>query len=473
MTQAPVEYSTIQSIEGPLIVLGGTRDVGWDEYAEVRLASGEVRHGVVLEVNRDLAVVQMLEGTDGLVPHSSRVGFSGQPLTIPVTDGWLGRECNGRGDPIDGGPPVFSDARRAVNGSAINPAHRATPFEPIVTGISVIDAMATVIRGQKLPIFSIGGLPHLELAVQIAAQARAGEAPFSVVFAAMGITHEDVAALRAGLQEREAAGELVLVINTAADPVIERLLAPRLALTIAEYLAFDLGQHVLVVLVDMTNYCEAVREIAAARGEIPTRGGYPGYLYSDLASIYERCGRIEGRPGSLTEIPVLSMPAGDITHPVPDLTGYITEGQLVLSADAWARGIYPPVDILFSLSRLMRRGTGAEKTRDDHQAIAAQLYAALARARRARELAELLGVSALSMTDRGYLELADAFEQRLMAQAATESRSIEQTLDLAWGVASVLPRRELTMVSRAQIEAHYRPAERPPPDAPSPVEAQP
>lgn len=457
MMPAPVEYSTIHSVEGPLIVLRGTRDVGWDEYAEVTLASGEVRHGVVLEVNRDLAVVQMLEGTDGLVPRSSRVGFSGHPLKVPVTDGWLGRECNGRGDPIDEGPPVFSDVERAVTGFAINPAHRATPFEPIITGISVIDAMATVIRGQKLPIFSSGGLPHLELAIQIAAQARAAEEPFSVVFAAMGITHGDVAAIRAGLQERETAGELVLVVNTAADPVIERLLAPRLALTIAEHLSFDLGQHVLVVLVDMTNYCEAVREIAAARGEIPTRGGYPGYLYSDLASIYERCGRIQGRPGSLTQIPVLSMPAGDITHPVPDLTGYITEGQLVLSNDAWARGIYPPLDVLPSLSRLMRRGTGAAKTRDDHQAIAAQLYAALARSQRARELAELLGVSALSMTDRSYLELADVFEQRLMSQAATDSRSIEQTLDLAWEVASVLPRRELTMVSRAQVEAFYQP----------------
>jgi V/A-type H+-transporting ATPase subunit B len=460
VSEPPVEYSTIRAVEGPLIVLRGTRDVGWDEFAEVRLASGDVRHGVVLEVNRDLAVVQILEGTGGLVPHTSRVGFRGHPLTIPVTDQWLGRECNGRGEPIDGGPPVFSDVERPVTGMAINPARRATPHEPIITGISVIDAMATVIRGQKLPIFSIGGLPHLELAVQIASQARAGESPFSVVFAAMGITHGDVAAVRAGLQHRESVGELVLVINTAADPVIERLLAPRLALTIAEHLAFDLGQHVLVVLVDMTNYCEAVREIAAARGEIPTRGGYPGYLYSDLASIYERCGRIEGRPGSLTEIPVLSMPAGDITHPVPDLTGYITEGQLVLSSDAWARGIYPPVDVLPSLSRLMRRGTGTGKTRADHQAIAAQLYAALARAERARELAELLGVAALSMTDRSYLEFADAFEQRLMAQAPTDARSIEQTLDLAWDVAGVLPRRELTMVSRAQLEAFYRPAER-------------
>ena len=359
-------------------------------------------------------------------------GSSGIRWPIPVTDAWLGRECNGRGDPIDGGPPVLSNVEREVTGFAINPARRDTPSEPVITGVSVVDALTTVVRGQKLPIFSVGGLPHLELAVQIAAQARVGDAPFRVVFGAMGITHADVAAVRAGLQEREAAGELVLVVNTAADPVVERLLTPRLALTIAEHLAFDLGFHVLVVLVDMTNYCEALREIAAARGDVPTRGGYPGYLYSDLASIYERCGRIRDRPGSITEIPVLSMPGGDITHPVPDLSGYITEGQLVLSADAWARGIYPPVDVLPSLSRLMRRGTGAGKTREDHPAIAAQLYASLAQAQRAQEMAELLGVAALSPTDRRYLDLADAFERRLMTQGASESRTIEETLELAW-----------------------------------------
>jgi V/A-type H+-transporting ATPase subunit B len=459
MIRAPVEYSTITSVRGPLIVVEKTHGVGWDEYAQIHLASGEVRHGVVLEVDHDLAVVQVMEGTAGLEPRTSRIGFIGRPLTVPVTDAWLGRECNGRGDPIDGGPPVLSSVEREVTGFAINPARRETPSDPIITGVSVVDALATVVRGQKLPIFSVGGLPHLELAVQIAAQAHVGDAPFRVVFGAMGITQADVAAVRAGLQEREAAGELVLIINTAADPVVERLLTPRLALTIAEHLAFDLGFHVLVVLVDMTNYCEALREIAAARGEVPTRGGYPGYLYSDLASIYERCGRIRDRPGSITEIPVLTMPGGDITHPVPDLSGYITEGQLVLSADAWSRGIYPPMDVLPSLSRLMRRGTGAGKTRDDHPAIAAQLYASLAQAQRTRELAELLGASALSPTDRRYLDLADAFERQLMAQGENESRTIEETLDLAWQVASVLPRRELRMVSRSQIETFYRSSE--------------
>ncbi len=456
MIRAPVEYSTITAAKGPLIVVEKTHGVGWDEYAEIHLASGEVRHGVVLEIDRDLAVVQVMEGTAGLEPRATRIGFVGRPLAIPVTEAWLGRECNGRGDPLDGGPPVLSHLEREVTGFAMNPARRDTPSDPIITGVSAVDALATVVRGQKLPIFSVGGLPHLELAVQVAAQAHVGGAPFRVVFAAMGITHADVAAVRAGLEERGAAGELVLIINTAADPVVERLLTPRLALTIAEHLAFDLGFHVLVVLVDMTNYCEALREIAAARGDVPTRGGYPGYLYSDLASIYERCGRIRGRPGSITEIPVLTMPGGDITHPVPDLSGYITEGQLVLSADAWARGIYPPMDVLPSLSRLMRRGTGAGKTRSDHPSIAAQLYAALAQAQRIRELAELLGVAALSPTDRRYLDFADAFERSFMAQGAGESRTIEKTLDLAWQVASVLPQSELRMVSRSEIEAFYR-----------------
>lgn len=457
MIRAPVEYGGVRSVAGPLIVVSGTRDVGWDEFVEVRLASGEVRHGVVVEVDRDLAVVQVMEGTRGLDPMTARVAFEGRPMAIPVTKEWLGRECNGRGEPIDGGPPVLSNLAREVTGFAINPARRMTPNEPIISGISVIDGLATIVRGQKLPILSVGGLPHLELAIQIAAQAHAGEAPFRVVFAAMGITNADLAAVRTGLQARAAMGELVLIVNTAADPVIERLLTPRLALTIAEHLAFDLDFHVLVVLVDMTNYCEAVREIAAARGDVPTRGGYPGHLYSDLASIYERCGRIQGRPGSITQIPVLTMPGGDITHPVPDLTGYITEGQLVLSVDAWARGIYPPLDVLASLSRLMRRGTGIDKTRADHQAIATQLYAALAQAERARELSELLGAASLSATDRTYLELADAFERRFISQGADEVRSMSETLDRAWTVASVLPRRELKMVSRAVLDAHYRP----------------
>jgi V/A-type H+-transporting ATPase subunit B len=456
MSRATIEYSAIRSLEGPLLVVKGTAGVGFDEYAEVRLSTGEVRHGVVLEVNRDLAVVQVLEGTSGLSLEGTRVAFVGEPLSMPLTEAWLGRRCNGRGEPIDGGPPIFGPERREVTGYPINPSRRATPSEPIITGVSVVDALATIVRGQKLPIFSVGGLPHLELAIQIAAQATTEGEPFRVVFAAAGITHADLAAVRDGLEGRAAAGELALFVNTASDPIIERIVTPRLALTLAEHLAFDLGYHVLVVLVDMTNYCEAVREIAAAHGEIPTRRGFPGYLYSDLASIYERCGRIEGQPGSITQVPVLTMPAGDITHPVPDLTGYITEGQLVLSPELHAQGIYPPFDVLASLSRLMRRATGPGKTRADHQAIAAQLYAALARASHARELAELLGAGALSQTERSYLEFADALERRFIAQAPDERRSIDTTLDLAWEVASVLPRRELSMVGADALEAHYR-----------------
>jgi len=452
----PVELTGIASVQGPLIVVRGARGVGWDEYAEIRLGSGEVRHGVVLEVREDLAVVQVLEGTAGVGSQRTSVAFSGRPFTIPVSAAWLGRECNGRGDPIDGGPPILSDLVREVTGFAINPLRRVAPAEPIVTGLSVIDALATLVRGQKLPVFSVGGLPHLELAIQIAAQSRVEKEPFRVVFAAMGITHADAELVRTGLEERAARGELTLVLNTAADPIVERIITPRLALTVAEHLAFDLGYHVLVVLVDMTNYCEAVREVAAARGETPTRRGYPGYLYSDLASIYERCGRIARRPGSITQVPVLTMPAGDISHPVPDLTGYITEGQLVLSPEIWARSIYPPVDVLASLSRLMRRGVGAGKTRQDHASIAAQTYASLAQARHVRDLSELLGEAGLSPADDSYLRFADTFERLVISQPAGEARAIDDTLDRCWRAISLLPRRDLTMLSQADLEAHHQ-----------------
>ena len=318
-----------------------------------------------------------------------------------------------------------------------------------------MDGLATLVRGQKLPIFSIGGLSHLDLAIQLAAQAHAGDEPFRVVFAALGITNSDVMQVRDGLEERAEAGELCLVANTASDPIIERILTPRIALTVAEHLAFERDFHVLVVLCDMTNYCEALRELAASRGEVPARRGYPGYLYSDLASLYERCGRIQGRKGSVTLVPVLTMPAGDITHPVPDLTGYITEGQLVLSSDVAARDVYPPFDPLTSLSRLMRRGAGPGRSRDDHLDVAAQVQAALDRARNAGELSELLGEEALSGTDRLYLKFLRAFEREFLSQSREQSRSLDETLDLAWRVLSVLPRRELSMVSKAQLDAHY------------------
>jgi V/A-type H+-transporting ATPase subunit B len=449
-----VEYGSVVSLRGPLLVVRQVAGVGWDESALVRMDNGELRHGLVLEVDRDLAVVQVLEGTDGMTPGAVRVAFAGEPLRVPVGEGWLGRVCNGRGEPVDGGPPVLGSTRAPVAGYPMNPTRREPPSDPVLTGISAIDALTTLVRGQKLPIFSVAGLPHLELATQIAAQAKAGSDPFSVVFAGIGLTHADTATVRDRLEDRSAAGELVLLVNTADDPVVERVLTPRLALTVAEHLAFDRGRHVLVVLADMTAYAEALREVSATRGEIPGRRAYPGYLYSDLASLYERCGRILGLPGSVTVVPVLSMPGGDITHPVPDLTGYITEGQIVLAPDLHARGAYPPVDGLSSLSRLMRKGAGPGRTRDDHLDVAAQLLASLARARRTRDLAELIGEEALSATDRAYLTFADVLQRQLLDQHADESRTLDDTLDRAWLALATLPRRELTMLSEDLVRSH-------------------
>ena len=454
----PVEYSGVHEVRGPLLVLRDVRGVGWDEFAVIAPGDGDgagpSRHGLVLEVDRDLAVVQVLEGTDGLVPGRTRVAFSGEPLRVPVGLGWLGRVCNGRGEPVDGGPPVHGTRTAPVAGSPLNPVHREPPADPVLTGISAIDALTTLVRGQKLPIFSVAGLPHLELAAQVAAQSTTGDEPFSVVFAGMGLTHADAETVRSVLDERSAAGELLLLLNTADDPVIERVLTPRVALTVAEHIAFEHGRHVLVVLADMTSYAEALREVSAARGEMPGRRAYPGYLYSDLASLYERCGRIRGVPGSVTVLPVLTMPAGDITHPVPDLTGYITEGQVVLSPDVHARGVYPPIDPLSSLSRLMRGGAGPGRTREDHLDVAAQLLAALARARQVRELAEIVGAAALSTTDRLYVDLAGEIERRLVDQQRGERRSLEDTLGRCWEVVEVLPRRELTMLSDRLIDTY-------------------
>ncbi|HEX7744818.1 MAG TPA: V-type ATP synthase subunit B [Micromonosporaceae bacterium] len=447
-------YTCVAQVRGPLLVVQGVEGVGWDEVARIRLADDEVRNGLVLEVDRDLAVVQVLEGTDGIDPADVAVSFGGSPMRVPVGDMWLGRTCNGRGEPIDGGPPVLGTRTAPVAGQPLNPTLREPPADPVITGVSAIDGLTTLVRGQKLPVFSVAGLPHLELATQIAAQASAGGERFCVVVAAMGLTHTDADAMRDALEERSAAGELVLLLNTADDPVVERILTPRLALTVAEHLAFTLGHHVLVVAADMTSYCEALREVSAARGEVPARHAYPGYLYSDLASLYERCGRVRGLPGSVTIVPVLTMPAGDITHPVPDLTGYITEGQVVLSAQAWAAGRYPPVDPLSSLSRLMRPGAGPGRTRADHLDVAAQLVAALARARQVRDLAELIGAAALSDTDRRYLDFEEAFVERFVAQRPDERRGLDETLDRAWQVLAVLPRRELTMLAAAHIAEH-------------------
>lgn len=453
-TRAPVEYSSVTSIEGPLLCLDGVRNVGWDEIVAIQLDSGETRHGVVLEASGDVAVVQVFEGTTGLTLDGVRVSFGGGPLRVPVGEAWLGRVCGGRGQPLDGGPPVLGTELRPIEGQPINPAERATPGDPILTGVSVIDGLATLVRGQKLPIFSAGGLPHLELAAQIAAQATVRDEPFAVVVAAMGVTNADAAAMRERLEMRPD-GDLVLVLNTAGDPLVERITAPRVALTVAEHLAFDLGRHVLVVMADMTSYCEAVREVSAARGEIPSRRGYPGYLYSDLASIYERAGRIRGGAGSLTQVPVLTMPGGDITHPVPDLTGYITEGQVVLTHELHVRGVYPPFDPLRSLSRLMRLGAGPDKTRADHIEISAQLYTLVAEARRIADLAEVVGADALSEGELAYLRFVEAFEADFVHQGVEEHRALEDTLDRAWRVASLLPRRELTMVSEQALADHF------------------
>lgn len=449
-----VQYTDVSRLQGPLMVVRGVRDVGWDEFAIIRVAGGADRHGLVLDVDSDLAVVEVLEGTQGMSTTSTSVSFDGHPLEIPVGTSWLGRVCDGRGQPRDGGPPILGQRRMPVEGRPLNPTMRQPPTDPIITGVSAIDALTTLVRGQKLPIFSVAGLPHLELAAQIAAQASVGDEPFSVIFAAMGLTHPDAAAVRAVLEARLSAGELVMLLNTADDPVIERLLTPRVALTIAENLAFEHGRHVLVVMADMTSYAEALREVSAARGEIPGRRAYPGYLYSDLASLYERCGRVRGVPGSVTVVPVLTMPAGDITHPVPDLTGYITEGQVVLSSEVHAHGIYPPVDALASLSRLMRKGAGQGRTRDDHLDVAAQLLASLSRSQQVRELAELVGVEALSAADLAFVDFAGQFERKLLQQRPDERRSLAQTLDLAWSVALTLPDRELTMLPSAMLAAH-------------------
>jgi len=465
-----VSYGDIRQLRGPLLVVGDASEVGWDEFATIDVApgpdshgtgtgtriagTGQERHGLVLEVDHDLVTVQVLEGTDGLAPEGIRVRFQGRPLHVVVGTDWLGRVCNGRGDPLDGGPPIIGTTVMPVSGWPLNPVYREPPEDPVITGISVMDALTTLVRGQKLPIFSVAGLPHLTLATHIAAQSTCAGAAFRVVFAAMGLTHADIAYVRDRLEERSAAGELVLLLNAADDPVIERIVTPRIALTVAEHLAFTEGSDVLVVMSDMTSYAEAVREVSAARREIPARRGYPGYLYSDLASLYERCGRVRGRPGSVTIVPVLTMPAGDITHPVPDLTGYITEGQVVLSPDIEARGVYPPVDALASLSRLMRSGAGPGRTRDDHLPVAAQLLAALARARQASELAELVGSSALSATDQCYLEYRDRIERQLLNQGSDEKRSLDDTLGRAWAALAALPRRELTMLPNELLDRY-------------------
>lgn len=460
------EYKTTVEITGPLMIVDKVEGVAYDELVEIDLPSGEKRRGKVLEVDGDRAVVQMFEGTSGLNVSETKVRFQGDVLKLPVSGDLLGRTFSGAGKPIDGQPEIIPDEERDINGSPINPAARAYPDDFIQTGISSIDGMNTLVLGQKLPIFSGAGLPHSVLAAQIARQAtvpsvnKAGgkKIEFAVVFAAMGITFEEAQFFINDFTNHGAIERSVLFINLADDPTVERIATPRMALTAAEYLAFTKHMHVLVIMTDMTKYAEALREVSSARKEVPGRRGYPGYLYSDLSTIYERAGRLRGEEGSITQLPILSMPEDDKTHPIPDLTGYITEGQVVLGRDLHQKGISPPVNVLASLSRLMPKGIGKGKTREDHGSVANQLFAAYARGLEVRELAVILGEGALTDADKKYLEFTERFEQEFVRQGENENRSIEETLTIGWKLLMILPRAELKRVKVEEIEKYGEPA---------------
>jgi len=454
------EYQTVASIAGPLMLVGGVEGVKYQELVQITLPSGEVRRGQVLEVEGDKALVQVFEGTTGLDVPSAKIRFMARGITIDLSPEILGRVFGGLGRPRDGGPAIIPDRRVDVNGAPINPYAREYPNEFIQTGVSPIDGLNTLVRGQKLPIFSGSGLPHNRLAAQIVRQARVlgTSEPFAVVFGAMGITFEEAEFFIRDFTRSGAIERTVLFLNLADEPAIERIATPRAALTAAEYLAFELGMHVLVVLTDMTNYCEALREVSAARKEIPGRRGFPGYLYTDLSSIYERCGRIKGRKGSITMMPVLTMPEDDKTHPIPDLTGYITEGQIILSRAMHRRKISPPVDVLPSLSRLKDKGIGKGKTREDHADLFNQLYACYARGKEAEELEIILGDAALTEADKLYLRFARGFEEQYISQGEFENRTVEQTLDLGWKLLAIFPRSELKRVRDAYLDKYWRPA---------------
>lgn len=464
-----LEYRTSAWARGGLLALRNTQAVALGDRVVVLDHLGKRRSGQVIRTSEELVLVQVLEGTDNLDLERTWVRFLDQPFELALAPEMMGRVFNGVGQPRDGRPPIISKLSRNVNGASINPAARAYPREFIQTGVSTIDGMNTLVRGQKLPIFSGSGLPHNRLAAQIVRQARllhhqtstdvaASNQEFALVFAAMGVSHSDARYFEESFEQSGVLGQVVTFINLADDPPIERLILPRVALTCAEYLAFELDKHVLVVMTDMTYYAEALREIATAKGDVPSRKGFPGYLYSDLAEIYERAGRIRGKAGSITLIPVVSMPSDDITHPVPDLTGYITEGQIVLSRELAAAGIAPPVAVLPSLSRLMKDGIGEGMTREDHARIASQLFASYAKAQEVRSLAAIIGAEELSEEDNRYLQFAQAFETRFVGQGETENRSIFDTLDLAWEVLSLLPREVLTRLSEKDLDARYRPA---------------
>ena len=457
------EYTTIREVVGPLVMVDGVDGVKYDELVEIKRSDGsDTRRGKVLEVNGDRALVQLFEGSQGLKIADSRAKFLGHSIELAVSPDMLGRVFDGMGRPKDGGAPLLPEKTLDINGAPMNPAARDYPNEFIQTGVSAIDGLNTLVRGQKLPVFSGSGLPHAQFAAQIARQAkvRGTNEPFAVVFAAVGITFEEADFFIEDFKKTGAIERTVVFVNLANDPAIERIATPRMAITAAEYLAYDLGMHVLVIITDITNYAEALREISAARKEVPGRRGYPGYLYTDLATMYERAGRIRGLPGSITMIPILSMPEDDITHPIPDLTGYITEGQIILSRELHRKGITPPVNVLPSLSRLKDKGIGKGKTREDHADTMNQLFAAYSRGKEAKELAVILGDAALSDVDKLYAKFADEFEAKYVSQGYTVNRSVEETLDIGWELLRILPRSELRRIRDAYLDKYYgKPAE--------------
>ena len=454
------EYKTIREIVGPLMLVEGVEGVKYDELVEIAAKDGSVRLGKVLEVNGDKAMVQLFESSQGIQMSTSKARFLGRSMELAVSEDMLGRVFDGLGRPKDGGAPVIPEDRLDINGRPINPAARDYPDEFIQTGVSAIDGLNTLVRGQKLPVFSMSGLPHAELAAQIARQAKVLDSSekFAVVFAAMGITYEEADFFMSDFRKTGAIERSVMFINLANDPAIERISTPRMALSAAEYLAFEKDMHVLVIMTDITNYCEALREVSAARKEVPGRRGYPGYLYTDLATMYERAGRIIGKKGSITQIPILTMPEDDKTHPIPDLTGYITEGQIILSRELYKKNIAPPIDVLPSLSRLKQKGIGAGKTREDHSDNMNQLFSAYAQGKDAKELAAVLGDAALTPTDRLYAAFAQEFEKVYLDQGFDKNRSIEETLEIGWDLLAMLPESEMKRVRDEFLEKYYRPA---------------
>ena len=452
-----VEYLGLSAINGPLVVLEGVRGASYDEIVEMTVGGNEKKLGRIVEVYEDKAIIQVFEGTEGMALRNTHTRLTGHPMELAVSEDMLGRTFNGIGVPIDGLGDIRSDIKLDVNGKPLNPVSREYPRNYIRTGISAIDCLTTLIRGQKLPIFSGNGLPHDQLAAQIVQQASLGEdsdEEFAIVFAAMGVKYDVADFFRRTFEESGVSSHVAMFINLANDPVVERLITPKVALTLAEYLAFEKGMHILVILTDMTSFAEAMREVSSSKGEIPSRKGYPGYLYTDLSTLYERAGRINGRGGSITQIPILTMPEEDKTHPIPDLTGYITEGQIILSRELYKKGIVPPIDVLPSLSRLKDKGIGKGKTREDHADTMNQLFSAYAQGKQAKELSAILGESALSETDKKFAKFAEAFEEQYVSQGFETNRSIEETLNLGWKLLKILPKTELKRIRDEYLEKY-------------------